>query len=130
MKAPVIAASVLSADFGRQAEKVRAVDPATPASMIEDVLNLVEIVLVMTVDPGYGGQNFIPEMLAKLRAVQQMCVAHGRAPWIAVDGRIAPATIRRASDAGADAFVVGSAIFRSAHYGDAIAALPAGRLST
>jgi ribulose-phosphate 3-epimerase len=110
--------------LGRRAGVV--IDPATPVSMIEHVLNLVEIVLVMTVDPGFGGQNLIPEVLPKLRAVRQMCVARGLAPWIAVDGGITPATIGRAREAGADAFVAGSAIFGSTRYGDAIAALRAG----
>ena len=114
--------------LGRKAGVV--IDPATPVSMIEHVLNLVEIVLVMTVNPGFGGQSFIPEMLPKLRAVRQVCAARGLTPWIAVDGGIEPATIRRAREAGADTFVAGSAIFGASHYGDAIAALRAGARST
>jgi len=109
--------------LGRKAGVV--IDPATPVAMIEHVLDLVEIVLVMTVNPGFGGQNFIPEMIPKLRAVRHMCLARGLTPWIAVDGGITPATIGRAREAGADAFVAGSAIFRSSNYRDAIATLRA-----
>lgn len=109
--------------FGRKAGVV--IDPATPASMIEHVLDLVEIVLVMTVNPGFGGQSFIPEMLPKLRAVRQMCVARGLTPWIAVDGGLTSATVGKAREAGADAFVAGSAIFGTSDYGDAIATLRA-----
>jgi len=98
-------------------------DPATPATMIEYVLHLVEIVLVMTVNPGFGGQSFLPEMLPKVRAVREMCVARGLSPWIEVDGGISPETIRSARKAGADAFVAGSAVFGSRDYRAAIAAL-------
>jgi len=102
------------------------IDPATPVSMIEYVLDLVEIVLVMTVNPGFAGQPFLQAMLPKIRAVRQMCTDRGLTPWIQVDGGLAPATIGRAREAGADVFVAGSAIFGSRNYRESIAALRAG----
>jgi len=101
-------------------------DPATPVSMIEYVLHLVDVVLVMTVNPGFGGQSFLPEMLPKVRAVREMCVSRGLSPWIEVDGGIAPETIGSARAAGADAFVAGSAVFESRDYCAAIAELRQG----
>lgn len=102
------------------------IDPATPVSMIEHVLHLVEVVLVMTVNPGFGGQDLLPEALPKLGAVRQMCAARGLAPWFEVDGGITPETIGLAREAGADAFVAGSAIFEHHDYVSAVAALRAG----
>ena len=101
-------------------------DPATPVSMIEYVLHLVDVVLVMTVNPGFGGQSFLSEMLPKVRAVRDMCTARGLSPWIEVDGAIAPETIGPARAAGADAFVAGSAVFGSRDYRAAITALRQG----
>jgi len=102
------------------------IDPATPVSMIEHVLHMVAIVLVMSVNPGFGGQTFIPEALAKIRAIRRMCDAAGFSPRIEVDGGLTPETIRLAHEAGADAFAAGSAIFGTADYRRSIAALRAG----
>jgi ribulose-phosphate 3-epimerase len=102
------------------------INPATPVSMIEHVLHMVDVVLVMTVNPGFGGQAFLPETLPKIRAVREMCAARDLTPWIAVDGGVTPETIRMASGAGADAFIAGSAIFGHRDYTDAIAKLRAG----
>ena len=102
------------------------IDPATPVSMIEHVLHMVAIVLVMSVNPGFGGQTFIPEALAKIRAIRRMCDAAGFSPRIGVDGGLTPETIRLAHEAGADAFAAGSAIFGTADYRRSIAALRAG----
>jgi ribulose-phosphate 3-epimerase len=102
------------------------IDPATPVVMIEHVLHMVDVVLVMTVNPGFGGQDFLPETLPKLRTLREICSARDLAPRIAVDGGITPETIGPASAAGADAFIAGSAIFGHHHYADAIAALRAG----
>ncbi len=110
-------------DLGKSAGVV--IDPATPVSMIEHVLDLVEIVLVMTVDPGFGGQRFLSDMLPKIAALRQLCARRGLSPWIQVDGGNTPETIALARDAGADAFVAGSAVFESADYERAIAALRA-----
>lgn len=101
------------------------IDPATPVSMIEHVLDLVDIVLVMTVDPGFGGQRFLSDMLPKVGALRELCARRGLSPWIQVDGGNTPRTIALASDAGADAFVAGSAVFESRDYESAIAALRA-----
>jgi ribulose-phosphate 3-epimerase len=110
--------------LGRKAGVV--IDPATPVVMIEHVLHMVEMVLLMTVNPGFGGQSFLPEVLPKIRAVREMCTARGLSPRIAVDGGITPETIGLAREAGADAFVAGSAIFGHHDYRNAIAALRAG----
>jgi ribulose-phosphate 3-epimerase len=102
------------------------INPATPVSMIEHVLHMVEIVLIMTVNPGFGGQSFLPKVLPKLHSVRQMCAARGVTPWIEVDGGITSETISLAGAAGADAFVAGTAIFGHHNYADAIATLRAG----
>jgi len=99
------------------------IDPATPVSMIEHVLHMVDVVLIMTVNPGFGGQTFLSEVLPKIRSVRQMCVARKLDPWIEVDGGLTPETIGHASEAGANAFVAGSAIFTSSDYREAIRAL-------
>jgi ribulose-phosphate 3-epimerase len=112
------------AALGKKAGVV--LNPATPAVMIEHVLHLVDVVLVMTVNPGFGGQSFLPEMLPKIRSISEMCAARGLAPRIAADGGIAPETIGLARAAGADAFIAGSAIFGHHDYAAAIEALRAG----
>jgi ribulose-phosphate 3-epimerase len=102
------------------------IDPATPIVMIEHVLHMVDVVLVMTVNPGFEGQSFLPEVLPKIRALREICTARGLAPWVEVDGGITPETIRLAREAGANAFVSGSAIFGHHDYAAAIAALRTG----
>jgi ribulose-phosphate 3-epimerase len=86
-----------------------ALAPATPANTIRYVLDRLDLVLVMTVNPGFGGQSFIPAMLEKIREVRDM--THGRDIRIEVDGGIAPTTARDAVRAGADVLVAGSAIY-------------------
>jgi ribulose-phosphate 3-epimerase len=86
-----------------------ALAPATPASSIRHVLDRLDLVLVMTVNPGFGGQAFIPAMLDKIREVRD--VVSGRDIHIEVDGGIAPATACDVVRAGADVLVAGSAIF-------------------
>ena len=102
------------------------IDPATPIVWIEHVLHLVDIVLVMTVNPGFGGQAFLPEMLPKIAALRKLCGQCGLDPHIEVDGGLDPDTVRRCFDAGADVIVAGSAIFGSKDYSVAIAELRAG----
>jgi len=87
-----------------------ALNPATPPSAIEYVLGEVDLVLVMTVNPGFGGQDFLPAMLPKIRAIREMIA--GRPIWIEVDGGVAPDTVTLCREAGADVFVAGSAVFR------------------
>lgn len=98
-------------------------NPATPAGAVESALGELDQVLVMSVNPGFGGQGFMPEVLPKLRRLRQWI--DGRAPGVAleVDGGIGPATIADAARAGADVFVAGTAILGSGDYGAAIAQL-------
>ncbi len=100
-----------------------ALNPATPPAAVEYVLDTVDLVLVMTVNPGFGGQAFLPAMLPKLRALRAMI---GERPiWLQVDGGIAPDTAALCAQAGANSFVAGSAVFRGgpAAYAGNIAAL-------
>ncbi len=97
------------------------IDPATPLGWIEHVLHLVDIILVMTVNPGFGGQAFLPEMLPKIAALRALCAARGLNPHIEVDGGQSPETVRGTVEAGADIIVAGTAIFGADDYAAAIA---------
>lgn len=99
------------------------VDPATPLVAIEHVLHLVDIVLVMTVNPGFPGQAFLPEMLPKITALRALCDARGLNPHIQVDGGQNAATVRSSVEAGADVIVAGSAIFGAQDYAAAISSM-------
>jgi ribulose-phosphate 3-epimerase len=98
-------------------------DPATPIDMIEYVLPLCDVVLVMTVNPGFGGQPFLPEMLPKIAKLRRLCETQGLDPVIEVDGGQNAAHAREAVEAGANAIVAGSAIFGAPDYARAIAAI-------
>jgi ribulose-phosphate 3-epimerase len=98
-------------------------DPASPPELIEYVLHLCDIILVMTVNPGFGGQVFLPEMLPKIRRIRAMCMERGIEPVIEVDGGENMETAAKAASAGATAIVAGSAIFGSNDYKAAIAAI-------
>jgi len=100
-------------------------DPATPPELVEYVLHLCDVILVMTVNPGFGGQSFLPEMLPKIRRLRAMCAERGLHPVIEVDGGENAATAAQAAAAGAMAIVAGSAIFGSKDYAKAIAELRA-----
>jgi ribulose-phosphate 3-epimerase len=106
-------------ELGRKAGVV--LDPATPPEWVEYVLHLCEVVLVMTVNPGFGGQSFLREMLPKVRALRALCDAKGLSTVIEVDGGQTPETIAEVVAAGADAIVAGSAIFGGGDYAAAIA---------
>ncbi|MBE7217245.1 MAG: ribulose-phosphate 3-epimerase [Caulobacteraceae bacterium] len=108
-------------ELGKKAGVV--VDPATPLEWIAWVLPLVDIVLVMTVNPGFGGQGFIKGMLPKIAELRRMCDDRGLSPHIEVDGGVDPDTVRACVEAGADVLVAGTAILREADYGAAIARL-------
>jgi ribulose-phosphate 3-epimerase len=108
-------------ELGKKAGAV--LDPASPVELIEYVLHLCDIVLVMTVNPGFGGQKFLPEMLPKIRRLRQLCDARGLNPFIEVDGGQNGDSAGRAIEAGATAIVAGSAIFGSADYAAAIATI-------
>jgi ribulose-phosphate 3-epimerase len=107
--------------LGKKAGAV--LDPASPAEMIEYVLPLCDIVLVMTVNPGFGGQKFLPEMLPKIRRLRQLCAARGLDPVIEVDGGENRESAGEAIAAGATAIVAGSAIFGSHDYAESITAI-------
>jgi ribulose-phosphate 3-epimerase len=100
-------------------------NPGTPIDAIDNVLDLVDLVLIMTVSPGFGGQEFIESQLRKIEAAAERIAKSGRAIDLEVDGGITPATARRAIDAGANVLVAGTAIFKGgrAKYAANIAAL-------
>lgn len=100
-------------------------DPATPPELVEYVLQLCDVILVMTVNPGFGGQSFLPEMLPKIERLRAMCAARGLHPVIEVDGGENATTAAQAVAAGATAIVAGSAIFGTKDYAKAIAELRA-----
>ena len=101
-------------DAGCQAGLV--FNPATPLDALEWVLDKVDLVLLMSVNPGFGGQSFIPGTLRKLERVRKQIDASGRDIRLEVDGGIKTDNIRAAADAGADTFVAGSAIFGQPDY--------------
>ena len=111
-------------DLGKKAGVV--LDPASPLELLEYVLHLCDIVLVMTVNPGFGGQTFLPEMLPKIRRLRAICDERGLATVIEVDGGENAATAAQAAAAGATAIVAGSAIFGAPDYAAAIAEIRAG----
>jgi ribulose-phosphate 3-epimerase len=98
-------------------------NPATPLVWLDHVMDKVDMILLMSVNPGFGGQAFIPATLAKLREVRERIDASGREIRLEVDGGIKVENIRQAAAAGADTFVAGSAIFGSANYAATIAAM-------
>jgi ribulose-phosphate 3-epimerase len=101
-------------------------NPASPVELVEHVLHLVEVVLVMSVNPGFGGQSFIPEVLPKIRRLRQMRADQGLRFVIEIDGGIKPGdTASAALEAGADVLVAGSAIFGAKDYRAVIQALRA-----
>jgi ribulose-phosphate 3-epimerase len=101
-------------------------DPASPIAFVEQVLHLCDIILVMTVNPGFGGQKFLPEMLPKIRELRRLCQSKGLDPWIEVDGGEDGEHAPLAIAAGANVIVAGSAIFGSSDYRSAIAEIRGG----
>ena len=91
-------------------------NPATPLHHLEHVMDKLEMILIMSVNPGFGGQSFIPEALKKIAAVRKLIDASGRDIMLEVDGGIKPDNIAEAAKAGADTFVAGSAIFGKPDY--------------
>ena len=98
-------------------------NPATPLSWLDFTLDKLDLVLIMSVNPGFGGQKFIPAALAKLRAVRERIEKTGRDVWLEVDGGVKVDNIAEIARAGADTFVAGSAIFRTKDYKATIAAM-------
>lgn len=105
--------------LGKKAGAV--LDPASPIAFVEHVLHLCDVVLVMTVNPGFSGQTFLPEVLPKIRDLRRLCLSRGLDPWIEVDGGQDGEHAASAIESGADAIVAGSAIFGSRDYEAAIA---------
>ena len=110
-------------DLGKKPGVV--LNPASPLELIEHVLHLCDIVLVMTVNPGFGGQAFLPEMLPKIRRLRAISAERGLDPVIEVDGGENVTTAAQAAAAGARAIVAGSAIFDTQDYAAAIATIRA-----
>ncbi len=103
-------------------------NPATPAKMLDYLLEEIDLVLIMSVNPGFGGQSFISSQLRKIEAVRRMIDKAGHDVLIEVDGGVNPETARQCVDAGADVLVAGSATFKGGpdHYAANIAALRGG----
>jgi len=87
-------------------------NPGTPAVMLQEIISQVDLVLVMTVNPGFGGQSFIPEMLRKVVEIRQSIEQFESDAWLEVDGGVSEKTLRTLLNAGANAFVAGNAIFQ------------------
>jgi len=98
-------------------------NPATPLHYLDHVMDKVDQILLMSVNPGFGGQSFIPSTLDKVRAVRKLIDQSGRDIRLEVDGGVNAKNIREIAEAGADMFVAGSAIFNQADYKTAIDAL-------
>lgn len=110
-------------DSGCQAGLV--FNPATSLNHLDYVLDKLDLVLIMSVNPGFGGQSFIPAALDKLREVRRRIDASGRTIRLEIDGGVKPSNIAEIARAGADTFVAGSAIFGEKDYADVIARMQA-----
>ncbi len=109
-QAPIRTARTIRAAGARASIALR---PQTPIEPLGDIISEFDMVLIMTVDPGFGGQSFLDSMLPKIRRTRELAAAAGREIWVQVDGGITEATIERCVDAGADVFVAGSSVFRA-----------------
>ena len=98
-------------------------NPATPLSVLDHVLDQLDLVLIMSVNPGFGGQRFIESALSKIEAVRQRIAATGRDIWLEVDGGVNADNAARVAAAGADTLVAGSAVFTGGRYADSIRTL-------
>lgn len=87
--------------------------PATPIEPYEDLLGELDMVLLMTVEPGFGGQSFLDLVLPKIRRTRALLNKHGGDIWLQVDGGVSAETIERCAEAGADTFVAGSAVYKA-----------------
>lgn len=100
-------------------------NPATPLDYLDHVMDKVDLILIMSVNPGFGGQAFIPRALEKLRLARERITASGRDIWLEVDGGVKVDNIAEIARAGADTFVAGSAIFGTKDYRATIGAMRA-----
>jgi ribulose-phosphate 3-epimerase len=108
-------------ELGKKAGVV--LNPGSPLELIEYVLDLCDLVLIMSVNPGFGGQSFIPGVIPKIRKLRQMCDERGLDPWIEVDGGLKANNAWQVLEAGANAIVAGSAVFNSKNYAEAITSI-------
>jgi ribulose-phosphate 3-epimerase len=108
-------------DLGKQAGV--AFNPATPLDCLEPVIDLVDLILVMSVNPGFGGQKFIPSALPRIRRARSIIDGAGRPIHLEVDGGVGPATAAAVKAAGADLLVAGNAVYGAPDYAAAIAAI-------
>ncbi|HIK09024.1 MAG TPA: ribulose-phosphate 3-epimerase [Oscillatoriaceae cyanobacterium M33_DOE_052] len=108
-------------ELGKQAGVV--LNPSTPLELIEYVLEVCDLVLIMSVNPGFGGQSFIPAVVDKIRKLRRICDDRGLDPWIEVDGGLKAANTWQVLEAGANAIVAGSAVFNAPDYSEAIEAI-------
>ncbi|TDU91884.1 ribulose-5-phosphate 3-epimerase [Kribbella voronezhensis] len=107
-RAPIRTAREIRAKGARAAMALR---PATPIEPYEDMLAELDMVLLMTVEPGFGGQKFLDVVLPKIRRTRDLVTKHGLDIWIEIDGGVSAETIERCAEAGADVFVAGSAVY-------------------
>ena len=105
-------------ELGKQSGVV--LNPSTPLELIEYVIEICDLVLIMSVNPGFGGQSFIPAVVPKIRDLRQMCDERGLDPWIEVDGGLKSNNTWQVLEAGANAIVAGSAVFKASDYAEAI----------
>ncbi|MEO0406514.1 MAG: ribulose-phosphate 3-epimerase [Cyanobacteria bacterium P01_A01_bin.135] len=105
-------------ELGKQAGVV--LNPGTPLSLIEYVLDECDLILLMSVNPGFGGQSYIPAVTDKVRKLRQICDERGLDPWIEVDGGLKVHNTWQVLEAGANAIVAGSAVFKADDYAAAI----------
>jgi ribulose-phosphate 3-epimerase len=107
----------------RGARAAMALKPATPIEPYADLLPELDMVLIMTVEPGFGGQAFLDIMLPKIRRTRELIAKHGLELWLQVDGGVSDSTIERCAEAGADVFVAGSAVYGAQDPAQAVRAL-------
>ncbi|MGW5049009.1 ribulose-phosphate 3-epimerase [Streptomyces griseoluteus] len=120
--APVRLAREIRAKGARAA---MALKPATPIESYEDMLPELDMLLIMTVEPGFGGQAFLDITLPKIRRTRDLIAKHGLQMWLQVDGGVSAETIERCAEAGADVFVAGSAVYGAQDPAEAVRALRA-----
>ncbi|WP_329002165.1 ribulose-phosphate 3-epimerase [Kribbella sp. NBC_00709] len=107
-RAPIRTAREIRAKGARAAMALR---PATPIEPYEDLLPELDMILIMTVEPGFGGQKFLDVCVPKIRRTRQLLEKHGLELWIEIDGGVSADTIEQCAEAGADVFVAGSAVY-------------------
>ena len=112
-------------ELGKKAGAV--LNPSTPIDTLEYCLELCDLVLIMSVNPGFGGQSFIENQVRKIRDLRRLCDEKGLDPWIEVDGGIKPGNAWKVLEAGANAIVSGSGVFGATDYAEAIRGIRASR---